>query len=366
MKKLLIFHPYLAPYRIDLYNYLSKITNLKVLLTGSDTEIATLGFDLEQVNRVAEFNYCYYQKGIRIGRHLLSSIYWKVIKEFKPDIVLAHELGINTLVAILLRPLFNYKICITVDDSPSMALHYSFKREFLRKWICRHIQGALVVNPQVKDYLENKYKSSDCKYLYFPIIQNDATLEDKINLAQEKVEEYIKRYKLNDKKIILFVGRLEIIKAPDRLIEAYESINDKSSILVIVGKGSLLLHLKQHVKEKGLEDKVILTGALSGKELYAWYYLAHLFVLPSTFEPFGAVVNEALVAGCYTIVSDKVGASSLINKSNGDVFKSGDYGQLAHILLNALNKLPIIKKHQNQMPKQFNAFFKDLQSFLSL
>ncbi len=366
MKKLLIFHPYLAPYRIDLYNYLSKITNLKVLLTGSNAEIATLGFDLEQINKLAEFDYCYYQKGIRIGRHLLSFIYWKVIKEFRPDIVLAHELGINTLFAILLRPLFNYEIYITIDDSPSMALHYGFKRELLRKWIFRHIHGALVVNPQVKNYLENKYKSSDCEYLYFPIIQNDVVLENKINSAQEKADEYTKLYKLDAKKIILFVGRLETIKAPDRLIETYESLNDKSSILVIVGKGSLLPHLKQHVKEKGLENKVILTGALSGKELYAWYYLAHLFVLPSTFEPFGAVVNEALVAGCYTIVSDKVGASSLINKSNGDVFKSGDYGQLAHILLNALNKLPIIKKHQNQMPKQFNAFFKDLQSFLSL
>lgn len=366
MKRFLIFHPYLAPYRIDLYNRLSKITNLKVLLTGSNAEIATLGFDLEQVNKVAEFNYCYYQKGIRIGRHLLSSIYWKVIKKFRPDIILAHELGINTLFAILLRYLFNYKIYITIDDSPSMALHYGFKRELLRKWIFRHIHGALVVNPQVKDYLENKYKNKDCKYLYFPIIQNDAVLENKINSAQEKAKKYITQYKLNDKKIILFVGRLETIKAPDRLIETYESLHDKSSILVIVGKGSLFSHLKQHVKEKELEDKVILTGALSGNELYAWYYLAHLFVLPSTFEPFGAVVNEALVAGCYTIVSDKVGASSLINETNGDIFKSEDYEQFTHILLNALNKLPIIKKHQNRMPKQFNDFFKDLQSFLSL
>lgn len=366
MKKILIFHPYLAPYRIDLYNRLSKIASLKVLLTGGDAEIATLGFNLEQINKSAEFDYCYYQKGIRIGRHLLSSIYWKVIKEVRPDIILAHELGINTLVAILLRPLFNYKIYTTIDDSPSMALHYGFKREFLRKWIFRHIHGALVVNPQVKNYLENKYKNSDCKYLYFPIIQSDVLLENKINSAQEKAEEYIKRYKLNAKKIILFVGRLETIKAPNRLIEAYESLNDEDSILIIVGKGSLLPHLKQYVKEKGLKDKAILTGALSGKELYAWYYLAHLFVLPSTFEPFGAVVNEALVAGCYTIVSDKVGASSLINETNGDIFKSGDYEQLAHILSNTLNKLPAIKEHQNRMIKQFDAYFKDLQNFLSL
>ena len=315
------------------------------MLTGGDAEISTLGFNLEQINKLAEFDYCYYQKGIRIGRHLLSSIYWKVIKEFRPDIILAHELGINTLFAILLRPLFNYEIYITIDDSPSMALHYGFKRELLRKWIFRHIHGALVVNPQVKNYLENKYKSSDCEYLYFPIIQNDVVLENKINSAQEKADEYTKLYKLDAKKIILFVGRLETIKAPDRLIETYESLNDKSSILVIVGKGSLLPHLKQHVKEKGLENKVILTGALSGKELYAWYYLAHRFVLPSTFEPFGAVVNEALVAGCYTIVSIKSDGFGIEHCANGSL-TACRYGMFGPIHLNTSARSGYIRNDQ--------------------
>lgn len=366
MKKLLIFHPYLAPYRIDLYNSLSKITNLKVLLTGSDAEIATLGFNLEQVNRLAEFDYCYYLKGIRIGRHLLSSIYWKAIKEFRPDIVLAHELGINTLVAIILQPLFKYRIYVTIDDSPAMALHYQAKREILRKWVLRHINGALVVNPDVKRYLENKYINIACQYLYMPITQNDETLSSKINSARTKAEEYSRQYRLDNTKIILFVGRLESIKAPEKLIEAYASLKDHESKLIIVGKGSLLPQMHQYVKDNKLDDKIILTGAQYGNDLYAWYYLAHIFVLPSKFEPFGAVVNEALVAGCYTIVSDKVGASSLIGRTNGQIFESGNYSQLAQIIAESFEKLPIKKQHQNRMLKSFNNFFSDLTEFMSL
>ena len=109
-KKLLIFHPYLATYRIDLYNALSKALKTQVLLTGGKKELAELGFDLQEVNHQAGFSHQYYSKGLYFGRHLISFIYYKVIKKFKPNIIMAHELGINTLFAIVFKSWFKYKI----------------------------------------------------------------------------------------------------------------------------------------------------------------------------------------------------------------------------------------------------------------
>ena len=86
-KRLLIFHPYLATYRIDVYNRLAKDYEVKVILTGHPNEISGLGFNLEKINEQAQFDYHYYNKGRYIGRHLLSTIYFKAIKEFKPDVV---------------------------------------------------------------------------------------------------------------------------------------------------------------------------------------------------------------------------------------------------------------------------------------
>ena len=56
------------------------------------------------------------------------------------------------------------------------------------------------------------------------------------------------------------------------------------------------------------------------------YNDCNVFVLPSTFEPWGLVVNEAMASGFPVIVSDKVGAryDLVLNKNTGFVFKSGD------------------------------------------
>jgi glycosyltransferase involved in cell wall biosynthesis len=61
-------------------------------------------------------------------------------------------------------------------------------------------------------------------------------------------------------------------------------------------------------------------------------------VLPSEYEPFGVVVNEAMLCGCPVVVSDRVGAGyDLVSPGeNGFVFPFGDVDSLAGILREAL------------------------------
>ena len=60
--------------------------------------------------------------------------------------------------------------------------------------------------------------------------------------------------------------------------------------------------------ELGLEDRVRFLGFLNQSQLPSAYCAADLFVLPSLFEPFGLVVNEAMLCGLPVAVSDRVGA----------------------------------------------------------
>ena len=364
MKKLLIFHPYLAPYRIDVYNELAMHFELKVLLIGSESERATLGFDLDAVNEQAKFDYEYYDRGFWLGRHLVSPIYYEVIRNFRPHLVMSHELGLNTLAAIALKPFFGYKIYTTIDDSPAMAVSYGMERALLRRFVFGHIDGALVVSPAVKGFLERRYPNLRCRFLYFPIIQDDRVLSEKINAAKSKADEYICTYGLKGKKIVLFVGRMESVKCPEMLLRAYQSLGIEDAMLVFVGKGSLKESIDAYIADNNLSGRVLTMGALSGRDLYAWYYLAHIFVLPSRFEPFGAVVNEALVAGCRTIVSDKVGASCLVTKQIGVVFKTDDADGLKTSLAALLESTPVEKAHKSLMPQTFAQHFNNLYSFL--
>lgn len=77
-------------------------------------------------------------------------------------------------------------------------------------------------------------------------------------------------------------------------------------------------------------------GWLEGVRLAAWYNLADIFVLPSLVEPFGAVVNDALAAGCFCLVSGRCGSSCLIRQGwNGELFDPEDEERLASLLREA-------------------------------
>ena len=277
--------------------------------------------------------------------------------------VFASELGVNTLIAIALKKLFGYRILVNIDDSVPMALHCGGIREKLRRFVLHHIDGAVLVNPMVRDFLKQKYPKSKCKFIYFPIIQDDTKLSAKINCAKDKAEAYVQEHGLQGKQIVLFVGRLEQVKCPDMLLRAFHRTASEDSMLVMVGTGSLANGLKEAQEQYHDGKKVIFTGKLTGEDLYAWYYLADTFVLPSQFEPFGAVVNEALVAGCHTIVTENVGAECLINKENGSVIKANDEDALVKAIDESLSR-GSTKRHESRMDHPFAWYFAKIVGFM--
>ena len=80
---------------------------------------------------------------------------------------------------------------------------------------------------------------------------------------------------------------------------------------------------------KQLNVQARFTGRLEGDALNAWYNVADVFILPSYLEAFGAVTNEALLAGCYVLVSQKAGSSCLVVEGeNGYTFQPYNVDEL--------------------------------------
>lgn len=367
MKRILIMRPFLATYRIGLYNRFTKDFQVKALLYGSKREKSALGFDVQRIIDMALFPYIQQDTGLYLGRHLVSSIYYRVIRQFHPDIILGHELGINTIVAILLRRLFNYRIFITVDDNPQMAQHeYSSKRAMLRRFVINHIDGYICVHPGTRDYLQQLFPDVRCKFLYFPIIQDDSQLLPAITNAAQRATEYIETYHLKEKIVLLYVGRFEAEKRIDLVLQAYAACRTKQTRLVLVGGGSL--EGSMHTLAKSLhlgEDDVIFTGQLTGNDLYAWYYLAHIFVLACNHEAFGAVINESLVAGCRNIVPDNCGASNLITDENGSLFHVDNLDSLCQMMKQEIDATPLDKQHKSLMPATFEEYYQTIHDAIN-
>lgn len=127
----------------------------------------------------------------------------------------------------------------------------------------------------------------------------------------------------------LYVGRLIELKNITLLIETF---NKNGKPLTIVGKGEL----EQELKAKA-NSNISFIGFVNNEELGNIYQSHDVFILPSTYEPWGLVVEEALYWQLPTIVSNKIGCS--INMI--EAYKSGEIFQLVEAdgLSKAINKI---------------------------
>lgn len=139
----------------------------------------------------------------------------------------------------------------------------------------------------------------------------------------------------------LYVGRLIPVKNVALLIDEF-NLNGKP--LTIVGQGYLEETLKRKAKEN-----IRFTGFIDNNKLGEIYQSHDVFILPSYYEPWGLVVEEAIYWGLPVIVSDKVGSSIDMVKDlgTGIVFKSKDLNSLHQSL--------------EKMEQNFHSYFRNVE-----
>lgn len=137
----------------------------------------------------------------------------------------------------------------------------------------------------------------------------------------------------HDKPVYIFIGSMEPRKDPLLILDAYSKMVNKDDVQQIrfIGSGTLLQSAQSIIANRQLEKEAVCLGVKPQKDIPANLSMADILILPSKYDGWGAVVNEALQAGCYVIVSDACGASDLIRKDSrlGCVFPQGDANKLA-------------------------------------
>ena len=132
-----------------------------------------------------------------------------------------------------------------------------------------------------------------------------------------------KQYGVNEKKVILFVGRLSAVKGPDILLEAMKQvlIDHPNTALLIIGSkwfsddriDEYGLKLRQLAQELG-EDKVSFTGFVPPSEIPAHFLIGDLFVCSSQWqEPLARVHYEAMGTGLPIITTNRGGNAEIFD-----------------------------------------------------
>jgi glycosyltransferase involved in cell wall biosynthesis len=144
-----------------------------------------------------------------------------------------------------------------------------------------------------------------------------------------------------DATVILFCAKLVPRKRPELLLKAFARAHaaaGTTACLVYAGEGALRAQLQRDAAALGVAEDVRFLGFVNQSRLPLVYRAADLLVLPSSHEPWGLVVNEAMACGVPAAVSDRVGAAQDIveDGKTGFVFPVDDADALTALLAAAL------------------------------
>jgi glycosyltransferase involved in cell wall biosynthesis len=152
-----------------------------------------------------------------------------------------------------------------------------------------------------------------------------------------------------DATVLLFCGKLQPWKRVSDVLRAFAKAAVLESHLVIAGDGPLRQALEDEARSLGLAERVRFLGFVNQSKLPAVYRSSDLLILPSQYEAFGMVVNEAMLCGCPVVVSDRVGARfDLVQEGKtGFVYPAGDLESLVRILRTILSNRSNLREMGN-------------------
>jgi len=243
-----------------------------------------------------------------------------IIDNFKPNIVHAHNIHFYLSYACLkVSKKSGAKVFLTAHDVMSIAygklpinrgrlLKNDFKlsfwdrlrqakkrfnpfREVIIKYYLRHVDKILAVSRALKEALnQNGINNVD-------VLHNGIDLSDWPSVSKDEINNFKNKFNLNNKKIILFGGRLSYKKGAESVINALKNI-PRAVLLVLGENNNYVENLKNKFKKDNILDRIIFIGWIEGRDLLLSYAASDVVCVPSLYvDPFPTVNLEAMAVG---------------------------------------------------------------------
>jgi len=337
---ILMVHHTAMWYRKPFFKMLSRIYDIKFLFTNVDSYNKTYDTDLSQeIEGLDGVNYTVVKNhhGISLGAIKATMGNYDIFVGGSWD---TPTDVIETLFYFLIVKLRRKPFILWREDWDWNVK--TFKRSLVKKvagFIGRNVSAIVVPGTKHREFFTSLGVKSN-KIFIMPNVSNIECSED-----DEANKELIQRdLKLEDKKVVLFVGRLIDLKGVDYLIEAFHKLlsRQENAVLLIVGEGPEKQKLESMARDLNIGDSVIFTGNIDNNLLGGYYLTSDVFVLPSITTYFAdacpLVVNEAMYFGKPVITSDAVGTTFMIKDGeNGYVVPERDSNELESAMFRVLS-----------------------------
>lgn len=354
--KIMLIHNIITPYIIPLFNRLASMPQIDLyvyFMAASEKNrkwIPELGSQFKY-KVLPGFSLNFFAKDL-FSYHINLSIIWELIRNHYDIILSAGYASFTNQIAF-----FYSKICkkpfilwsgSTINE-PSSLRKVSLP---LVKFIVRHSDALIAYGTRAKDYLIHLGASPERIFVAYNTVDVDF-------LGQQSSKLKIKKKELKDelgirnKAIVLYVGQLVERKGVKYLLKAYAQLKGEFDVaLLIVGDGIQKNELEDLCAKEDIQD-AFFVGYKQLEELPAYYAASDIFVLPSTEEVWGLVLNEAMACGLPVITTDKVGASvDLIKEGvNGYVVEAKNVERLYQAMKKILSN-PELKQSMGNKSQQ--------------
>ena len=262
-------------------------------------------------------------------RFYVPKFSYKHLKNIIKSVDIVHIMGhwtfLNALVYIILRSLNKpYVVC----PAGTLPIYGRSKfKKLLYNWLIgnkliSNAKGHIAVTKGEMPHFQS-YGVDSNNVLIIPngINQDDFKEADTVGFR--------KKYGIGDKPFIMFLGRLNHIKGPDLLLEAFYRIKDDLTdynLLFVGPDGGMLSGLKDIVFKRGMDDRVHFINYLGGMDKSKAYHAADLLVIPSRQEAMSIVVLEAGATGTPVLITDQCGFNEIADINGGLVVSASAEG----------------------------------------
>jgi glycosyltransferase involved in cell wall biosynthesis len=247
---------------------------------------------------------------------------YKICKKNQIDIIHAHHRYFD-LVAFFVSKLIKIKTITSVHSFVKGRKRLSYKSEIL-----------IACSYAIKNHLINYFKVKENKINVIYNFVDKSEIRISINKMELKRELLIPE----EKTIIGFIGRFDneekgidvLIKALNEISKVYSNI-----FLLLVGSGKDEKIIYNELSKSNFDYKIL--GAQLN--IYDYYNLMDIFVLPSRIEPLGIVILEAGIMSKVVIGCNTGGIREIIqDNKDGFLFEPGNHLDLKNTIIRTLTE----------------------------
>ena len=314
MKKVLIVFNHPAPYKVRLFNELSKYFDLHVIFERNSASDRSKGFYFEE-----KYNFTTHKiRGIKVGREgLISS-------------GVRRHLQYNEYDLIIMNGYSHWAEMRAIDWMKKWHAPYVLyinggtikKESWLKKKIKHHYisRANAYFSPDEESNKYLVYYGANSKVIYnYPY---STIYEKEINYTKPDKATLREELGIKFDKVFVSSGQLIARKNYISLIKEWEKYPENYG-LFLMGDGKQRKEIENLIKTDNIKN-VVLTGFLPREKMFKYFRAADCFLFPSKEDIYGHVINEAFSQGLPVISTNKVNSAIKLikNGENGFLLES--------------------------------------------